>query len=393
MYLSHLSLTNFRNFSQLELELPAGPVALYGHNAQGKTSLLEAIYLLAIGRSFRAENEHEVVSWLAARANGSALVGGTVQKQAAELKVYVGYQCAPPLDTKARSSVPRVRKQIRVSRIKRTAAELVGTVNAVIFTAPDIELVQGPPSVRRRYLDILMSQADPGYLRCLQRYQRVIQHRNRLLRLLQERRAAEDELLFWDDELIKEGSWIVNQRHQTMLRLSSLSLDGHKELTGAGEELVVQYRPGVLGCDGADAIEDISRAFQEALTASRDRERAQGSTVVGPHRGDFKLLVDGVDMGTYASRGQARTIALALRLAEAAHLATTREERPIVLLDDILSELDEVRREKVLEKASQYHQMIITTTDLDLLNSKSLAGVAIYHVDSGTVTRGEPPIL
>lgn len=392
MYLSHLSLTNFRNFTQLELELPAGPIALYGHNAQGKTSLLEAVYLLAIGRSFRAENEHELVSWPAARANGSALVGGTVQKRAAELKVYVGYQCAFPLDTKIRSSVPRVRKQIRVSRIKRTAAELVGTVNAVIFTAPDIELIQGPPSVRRRYLDILMSQADSGYLRCLQRYQRVIRHRNRLLRLLQERRAEEDEIRFWDNELIKEGSRIVNQRHKTMMQLSSLSLDGHKELTGAGEKLVIQYRPGVPGCDGTDAIEVISRVFQEALTASGDRERAQGSTIVGPHRDDFKLFVDGVDMGTYASRGQARTIALTLRLAEAAHLATTREERPIVLLDDILSELDEVRREKVLEKASQYHQMIITTTDLDLLNSKSLADVAVYHVDGGTVTQGSASI-
>ena len=392
MYLSHLSLTNFRNFTHLELELPAGPVALYGHNAQGKTSLLEAIYLLAIGRSFRAENEHEVVNWSTARTNGSALVGGSVQKQDAALKVYIGYQCAPPLDTNNRSSVPRVRKQIRVSRVKRTASELVGTVNAVIFTAPDIELVQGPPSVRRRYLDILMSQADSGYLRCLQRYQRVLQHRNRLLRLLQERRAEEDELFYWDDELTKEGSWIVSQRHQTMVRLSSLSLDGHKELTGAGEELVMQYRPGVPGCDGTDAIEEIRLGFQEALNASMDRERAQGSTVVGPHRDDFKLLVDGVDMGTYASRGQARTIALTLRLAEAAHLASVREERPIVLLDDILSELDEVRREKVLEKAVQYHQMIITTTDLDPLKSKSLTDAAVYHVDGGTVTRGEPPI-
>lgn len=393
MYLSHLSLTNFRNFLELELELPVGPVVFFGQNAQGKTSLLEAMYILAIGRSFRAENEHEVVNWPTTRANGNTLVGGTIQKQGATIKVYVGYQSVPPPDTQSNSPIGRVRKQIRVSRVKRTAAELVGTVNAAIFTATDIELVQGPPSVRRRYLDILMSQVDPPYLRSLQRYQRVLQQRNRLLRLLQESRAREDELGFWNEELVKEGSWIVRSRHETIERLAILSLDGHKELTGAGEELAVEYRPGVPGCSKAADVEEISLAFREALAASRERELGQGSSVVGPHRDDFKLFVNDVDMGTYASRGQARTVALTLRLAEAAYLASNRDERPIVLLDDVLSELDHVRRERVLEKAVQYHQTIITTTDLGPLQSKWLADAAFYHVESGSVTKVPPPSI
>ena len=396
MYLSHLSLTNFRNFLQLELDLPPGVVALYGQNAQGKTSLLEAIYLLAIARSFRAESEYEVVNCHAAKAEGNALVGGTIQKRDEKLKVYVGYQCVPAADTPSTSLSGRdhpfgVRKQIRVSRVKRSAAELVGTLNAVIFTAEDIDLVQGPPSLRRRYLDILMSQVDPPYLRSLQRYQRVLQQRNRLLRLLQERRAQEDELTFWDDELVKEGSWIVNQRHETMARLAELCRERHSELTGGTEDLVVEYRPSVPEPAGVGSLEDTRRAFEAALVASRSRELRHGSTAVGPHRDDFRLFANKANMGTYASRGQARTVALTLRLAEAAYLASRRDERPIVLLDDVLSELDSFRRDHLLQKASQYHQLIITTTDLDALKNRSVSDAAFYKVDGGSVTRVTPP--
>ena len=209
MHLSHLSLTNFRNFLQLELDLPSGVVVLFGGNAQGKSGLLEAIYLLAIAKSSRAENEYEVVNWRAASGEGNALVGGTIEKPDERLRVYIGYQCVPASESRpalqGREHSFGVRKQIRVSRIKRTAAELVGLVNIVLFTAQDIDLVQGPPSLRRRYLDILISQVDRSYFKSLQRYQRVLQQRNRLLRLLQEKRAGTDELSFWDEELVRGG--------------------------------------------------------------------------------------------------------------------------------------------------------------------------------------------
>ena len=250
MYLSHLSLTNFRNFLRLELALPPGAVVLWGRNAQGKTSLLEAIYLLTIARSFRAESEHEVVNWRAAEDHATALVSGTIQKQNETLRVYIGYQCAPPSEPSSPSLQGKerpfkVRREIRVSRAKRTAAELVGLVNAVLFTAGDIELVQGPPSLRRRYLDILVSQVDQSYLKALQRYQRVLQQRNRLLKLLQERRAEEDELTFWNEELVKEGSWIGRRRHEVMASLAATCRERHNELTGAQENLTIEYRPNV----------------------------------------------------------------------------------------------------------------------------------------------------
>lgn len=392
-YLSHLTLSNFRNLVQLDLELPEGVVVFFGPNAQGKTTLLEAVYLLAIARSFRAENEREVVNFHAATEGGQALVGGTIEKTGERLGVYVGFQCIPTheaADAANRGSGPgysvrpsySVRKEIRVSRVRRTAAELVGTVNAVLFSADDIDLVQGPPAGRRRYLDVLISQADPRYLRGLQRYQRVIQQRNQLLRMLREGRAEDRELAFWNDELVREGAWVTWRRHETMAELSQSCTQHHRELGGPEECLQMEYRPSVPLGDGLSATED---RFRESLASSEKRDRAVAATVVGPHRDDFNLLLDQVDMSTFASRGQARTLALTLRLAEAAYLATARTEGPIVLLDDVLSEMDAFRRKRVLEKVSQYQQTLITTTDLELLQGFFGTKATYFKVDGGEV--------
>ena len=401
VYLSHLSLTNFRSFSHLELDLPPDVVVFFGGNAQGKTSLLEAIYLLAIARSFRAERDHEMVNWHTASEEGNVLVAGTIEKQDERLGVHIGYQCVPAIEASPPKGHPPegveqsrsfgVRRQIRVGRIKRTAAELVGLVNAVIFTADDLELVQGPPALRRRYLDILMSQVDPIYLKSLQRYQRVLHQRNRLIRMMQDRRAAEDELTFWDEELVREGSWIAGRRYEAMDRLSNLCRESHSELTGSTEDLTVDYRPSVSRHSRVNGGEEMERAFMAALLASMGRDLALGLTTVGPHRDDFRILVNKVDMRTYASRGQARTLALTLRLAEAAYLASIKGEGPIVLLDDILSEIDSFRRSRVLDKAVQYPQVIITTTDPELIHRSSLPNATYYEVEGGLVSRTTPP--
>lgn len=403
--LSRLVLTNFRNFQGLDLDLPPGVVVLFGANAQGKTTLLEAVYLLAIARSFRAENEREVVNFEAARQGQPALVGGNLEKNGERVAVYVGYSCTPasaltsaqPPDpasftaspgdqreivegnsaasepTSGPASIPAsrpshslpysVRKEIRVNRVRRTAADLVGTVGAVLFNAEDIDLVQGPPAGRRRYLDILISQANPIYLKTLQRYLQVVRQRNRLLRLLREGRAENAELEFWDDRLVNEGSWLSNQRSGAIKLLGQFCADHHRDLGNPGEVLTLEHLPSVSAWPGKETPEETQVRFREALAVRRQRELAAGSTMVGPHRDDFKLLVDGVDMGSFASRGQARTLALTLRLAEATYLSQVRQEEPIVLLDDVLSEMDADRRARVLEKIANYGQSLITTTD------------------------------
>jgi DNA replication and repair protein RecF len=275
-----------------------------------------------------------------------------------------------------------VRKQIRVSRARRTAAELVGTMGAVLFSADDIELVYGSPAQRRRYLDILISQSDPLYIKALQRYQRVVQQRNQLLRLLREGRAGDAELSFWDQELVREGAWITGQRQEAIRVLSRLCAQHHQDLSGSEAEFHLEYRPIV---PQGDSPQDTESRFLEALAAFRQRELATATTVVGPHRDDFKLLLNGLDMSAFASRGEARTLALALRLAEAAYLALARDDEPVVLLDDVLSEMDASRRRRVLEKITRYQQALITTTDLELVQGFLGSSATYFRVSEGQV--------
>lgn len=390
-YLSHLGITSFRNLADLSLDLPPGVVVFFGGNAQGKTALIEAVYILAIARSFRAQNEREVVNFEAAAAGGMALVNGVIESGGEQLRVYIGYQAMASSTTVASGNgagpAYSVRKQIRVSRVRRTAAELVGLVNAVLFSAEDMGLVQGPPSGRRRFLDILLSQADRIYVRSLQRYQKVVQQRNRLLRLVRDGRAQMDELDFWDAQLVTEGAWITWCRKEALAALAPLCVQHHRELSGRDAdtegELGVAYRPSVpLGDDLAHTEE----RFREALAAAQGRERATAVTAIGPHRDDFDLLIDQVDMGVFASRGQARTLALSLKLSEAAYLTAARSDGPIVLLDDVLSEMDASRREKVLGKATEYEQVLITTTDVDLVKDHFGSGAAYFRVEAGVVS-------
>ena len=381
-YLSRLRLTNFRNLTHLDLGLSPGVTVYYGPNAQGKTTLLEAVYLLCIARSFRAENEREVVSFDAAKAGEQTLVDGTVVKDGQRLRVIVGYQPIQRSSKKSNGLAYNVRKDIRVNRVKCTAGDLIGRVNAVLFSATDIELVQGPPSGRRRFLDILLSQSDPLYLKALQRYHRVVQQRNQLLRLLRESQAGADELAFWDDELVREGAWITWRRYEAMGELTPACVRQHKDLSSPEENLEVEYRPNVLLAGDVTEIED---NFREALVAASHREMTRPVTAVGPHRDDFSLTIDGVDMGVFASRGQARSLGLTLRLAEAEFLASVRGEGPVVLFDDALSEMDSSRRYRLLEKATRHEQVLITTTDLEQVNNFFGFGANYCYVSNGQV--------
>ena len=397
MRLSHLRLSNFRNLVELDLEIPPGVSVYFGRNAQGKTALVEAVYLLAIARSFRAGNERELVNFDAARQGGQALVDGLVEdggpeerprpdplpgaeKRSGRQRIIIGYRASPS----AAASGPgyRVHKEIRVNRMRRTALSLVGLVHAVLFSVLDIGLVQGPPSARRRFLDILISQADPLYLQGLQRYQRVLQQRNRLLRLRREGRARPDELEFWDGELVREGAWLTWRRHEVMSILTPACIRHHQDLNGEGEKLELRYRPSVPLPGDASGM---TASYRESLRAAAPRERATAATAAGPHRDDFDLIVNGVDMGAFSSRGQARTLALALRLAEAETLSAVRGAKPLLLLDDALSEMDASRRRRVLEKAAQYPQVLITTTDVEQVSGYFGASAAYFRVDCGRI--------
>ena len=389
MHLSHLKLVNFRAFQTLEFDLPLGPTILIGSNAQGKTTVLEAIYLLAIAKSFRAENEREVVSWQAASALQQAAVDGIILDKEERTRIIVGYQ---PFQTTRSLQNPKlpsysVRKEIRVGGVRRPAADLVGLLNVVLFSADDIQLVQGSPALRRRYLDILISQAESTYLRSLQRYQRVLHQRNQLLKLIRDGRSHMNELGFWDQQLAQDGSLIIQQRSQAMAALANTARDTLQELTDGQEDLHLGYQPSV---PPQGDVTYTREAFLKTIEELKPREIRMGSTARGPHRDDFKLLVNGADMGLYSSRGQARTLALALRLSEAQYLLAYKGE-PLVLLDDILSELDARRRFQVLERVLQYKQALITTTDLEPFHSDFLSRAAVFQVNNGAIEKASLP--
>ena len=370
--LTNLTLTNFRSYRQLDLALGPGLTVVSGENGQGKSNLLEAVYLLAIGKSYRAVTERDLVSWQAAEAGGYAIVAAALDGPRGPLELRVGLDCREGNATA---------KQVRVNGAPKRTSDLVGTMGAVLFAAEDIELVSGPPSGRRRYLDVLLAQVSRRYVQTLSRYHRVLAQRNTLLRAMREGRAEEAELAFWDDALVKEGAAVLGERWSSMAALAAFIASAFERLSPQ-DALSIAYAGTAAEPEDGDG----QRALREALRASRDRERARGMTVVGPHRDDLRLLLNGVEAARHASRGQARLAALAMRLGEARLLAERRGDQPLLLLDDALSELDERRRRLVLEEACCYPQTIVTTADPHALPDAFLHAARHLRVRDGRMT-------
>lgn len=350
-------------------------VLILGRNAQGKSNLLEAAYLLAIGKSYHANTDRELIRLKGLEefpllSSDQALITGDVEHRDGHLNVIIGLNATP----KEGVRITQVHKQIRVNGVPTSTTGLVGRINAVLFTASDIDLVLGAPSGRRRFLDILISQADRRYLRALQRYQRIITQRNHLLRLIRENRGSREELDFWDLELVREGTTIISRRDQVLREIIPFAEQAYSGLVGNKEEISLAFQPIVSAC-----------GLEEELRGHREREIAAGMTLYGPHRDNLLLEVDGMNAATYASRGQARTIALALRLAEALFLKQERGEEPILLLDDVLSELDPQRRQLVMEEAGRYQQALATAAEPTLVSDTAVPISAIFTAEGGQI--------
>ncbi|MDP2953547.1 MAG: DNA replication and repair protein RecF, partial [Chloroflexota bacterium] len=270
-------MTNFRNYRSLELDLPPQVTIFQGDNAQGKSNLLEAVYLLATSRSHRTASEKELIHWEAAREGWPfSRLRAEVQGARGGLKIEIAFQAQPRVEAEAETPALRLTKRLWINGLPRRASELVGQVKVVLFSSLDIELVAGSPALRRRFLDGTSCQVDARYLRALQRYQRVLLQRNHLLRLIQEDKAVADQLSFWDDELTAVGSYITFQRQRLVADLKGRARRLHRELTGGDEELEVSYLCS-LGKEFARE-EEAQVTFREALAARRRREIALGMT-------------------------------------------------------------------------------------------------------------------
>jgi DNA replication and repair protein RecF len=360
---------------------------LLGDNAQGKTNLLEAIFYLATSRSPHAGTDREIVNWLASEREPlpyTRLVG-RVARGSGDLTIQITL-------TQQANDSSRYRKQIRINGVDKRAMDLLGQLNVVLFLPEDIDLVSGSPSGRRRYLDVTLCQIDGAYCRALSHYNRVVTQRNALLRDLRERGGEAAQLAFWDEQLVEHGACLIVRRREAVEALDLLANHVHSQLTDGAERLHLEYAASVE-VEGQETERAVGTAFAAQLQAQCQREIGAGMTLIGPHRDDVAFLIDGVDAGVYGSRGQQRTTALALKLAEVELMQQETGEHPVLLLDDVLSELDARRRTYLmhaLEEGPQ--QSIITTTDLHALPQAFLDRCRLWTVEMGRLKEaGEGP--
>jgi DNA replication and repair protein RecF len=408
VFLSHITLAHFRNYLQLELDLPSPVVLFQGDNGQGKSNLLEAIYFLATTRSLRAGSDRELIGWQAAEEPiPFARVAGTVKKARADLRVEIVIR-ADRMERPGSAlgevggKQTALSKRIKINGVVRRAMELIGQINVVLFTPQDLDLISGAPHVRRHYLDIADCQVDSRYCRSLQQYNRVLIQRNHLLKQIRDRQQPPENLEFWNEELARWGSYLLWRRRATVDELNGTIDEHHRRLTGSGKKLRMSYRSSLHevteGWEPAPqpseaepvspeeaGIRELQTRFAEALRRSRRRETMQGVSLVGPHRDDLLFLTDGIDVNVYGSRGEQRAVALALKLSEVEFMQRATGERPLLLLDDVMSELDPSRRRLLLETVGKSGQTLITATDLESFSPQFLAHAALYRIENGNV--------
>jgi DNA replication and repair protein RecF len=384
VYISNLQLANYRNYVRTGLELRKGLNLFVGDNAQGKSNLLEAIYLLSTLRSNRASSDSDLVRKDIMQSEFPvARLACDVERSAGSLQLEVA------IVGRTTDPAHRAGKRVRVNGVSKRASEAVGQLAAVLFTTLDIEIVAGPPLLRRRYLDMMISQVDRGYLRAMQRYARVLPQRNSLLKRVQAREASSSELNFWDQELAHAGGVIFRARAEALGVIVPQAAFQMERLTDGLETLQITYKPSVGGQDEFDCPIDEQEwtgRMLRALGATRGREVAAGATLIGPHRDDFAVEIDGMPAGSFASRAQQRTAALSLRLAEATFLRRVLADDPVVLLDDVLSELDARRRKGVLEFFDNFQQTIVTTAEPDRVRDVMTRAAGRFVVTAGSIT-------
>ena len=401
MYLKHLSLTNFRNFTRLDLDIPQRVVLLVGDNAQGKTSILEAIYFLAAFTSFQTHADRQIVNFTEAKNNTLAVTRLVAEYQRARNKHRLEARLI--LEPTGVVNSQRLRKEVLLDRVKKPVSEVIGHFNAVIFVPQMSQIIEGAPEDRRRYLNLALAQSTPAYARVLSEYNQALTQRNALLKMLGDRSGSADQLEVWDDTLTRLGSQIILWRIEAIQQIERLASRVHHELTHGSEILRLAYEPafdplprpnGQLGLkidtivdrSGLD-LKEIQDGFRATLSALRSVEIARGVTTIGPHRDEIRFLANDIDLGEYGSRGQVRTALLSLKLAEVNWMRDRTGEWPVILLDEVMAELDLQRRGDLLKYVGETEQVLFTTTDLNLFSPEFVKNVEVWRVEGGRVEK------
>lgn len=366
MRIDRLHAMNFRNYDRLELEFDAGLNLICGLNAQGKTNLLEALYVCGIGKSFRTNSDKDFIrmgqAWAAAGIRG--ISGGL--EQAIDIRW-----------------TEKGKKEIKINGhgLERYA-DLLGRMSVVVFSPEDLKLVKEGPSERRRFLDREISHIRPGYYHHLCRYHRILAQRNKLLK----QGFAKNQIRILevlDAQMAVEGIRIMEHREDFVKRLAALARLKHRRLTDGKESLEIAYRPDIekKAEDGRPEMED---AFRRKFEERRERDMARGHTTCGPHKDDLSLSINGVEVRGFGSQGQQRTAVLSLKLSEIESVKAERGEYPVLLLDDVMSELDERRQRELIENLRNV-QTFVTMTEIPEPLKQCLENGKIFHVENGKV--------
>lgn len=357
MILKSLELANFRNYEELNISFDKGTNILYGDNAQGKTNILEAIYVSATTKSHKGSKDKEIINF---------------DKEEAHIRTYLEKE---NVETRVDMHLRKNKSKgiaIDGQKIKK-AADLMGLLNVVFFSPEDLSIIKDGPAERRRFADMELCQLDSFYLYNLNHYNKIIGQRNKLLKDMYFQPELKETLNIWDSQLVSFGSKIIERREQFVKQLGDIIFDIHKKLSGGKEELVIVYEPDV-------SIED----FEKQMKYNQDKDIRLKQTTTGPHRDDFSFVVNGVDIRKYGSQGQQRTAALSLKLSEIELVKKISKDTPVLLLDDVLSELDSNRQNYLLNSIGNI-QTIISCTGLDEFINNRFEINKIFKVTNGTV--------
>ncbi len=359
MYIKKLKLKGFRNYVEAEFEFSPLTNVIYGDNAQGKTNILEAVYLFAQGRSHRAKSDRELVRFGEDFARLSVDFEDSKRSYSANMQI-----------------VKNGRKSVSINHVHiMKLSKLMSYLNVVMFSPEDLNLVKGSPNVRRRFIDSSLSQMYPLYLASLMEYNKALNQKNSLLKMLRAGGGRADPTLsVWNESLAQSGAKIMEARRGFVKRINKAAQKIQNEISG--EKLYIKYHPSIRS-------EDISKdAIYEYLTAREAREIDMGSALYGVQRDDLEIFVDEREARLFGSQGQQRTSALSMKLAQAEYIKEIKGEYPVMLLDDIMSELD-INRRMYLAERIRDKQVLITSTDTDLIDKST--DTKLFHIENGTV--------
>lgn len=370
MFIKQLQLKNYRNYERLDISFENKVNVVIGENAQGKTNLLEAIYLLAFTKSYRTSNDRELIAW----NEEFAKISGIINKRGDQ-------------DIPLELIFHKSGKKAKLNRLEqKRLSEYIGALNVVMFAPEDLSLVKGSPQIRRKFIDMELGQIEPMYIYHLSHYQKILKQRNHLLKQLQHENQPDTSFLqILTEQLAKHAAAILNKRFAFLQLLRKWAVPIHHQISREQENLQIAYSSSVEVLED-DEEEKIDTKYVETFSQIERNEINRGSTLIGPHRDDLIFYINDKDVKLYGSQGQQRTTALSLKLAEIDLIHDQINEYPILLLDDVLSELDDFRQSHLLSAIQGKVQTFVSTTTVDGINHDTLKDASIYTVQNGTIT-------